>query len=125
VVAGYTQPSAGNQRVLTTGRTNLARLAKGRRRATVATDLFIVTPVGVAEVLGVSHAVTTELQDHLLAQAADDRLIRERDVLRLLCICRAKLAKEISQGAIPRPVRVGGCRRWRLSQIRQVMTEGT
>jgi predicted DNA-binding transcriptional regulator AlpA len=66
----------------------------------------------------------TKTNEHIEAQALCDRLIREREVLRLLSIARSHWTKGVSTGRFPPPVRLGRSIRWRLSDIQRVVEQG-
>jgi predicted DNA-binding transcriptional regulator AlpA len=67
-------------------------------------------------------AVTIENQE---PQGFADRLIKEREVLRLLSICRPTLFNKVRSGALPQPVRIGRALRWRMSDIENFIRAGT
>ncbi|TLP45432.1 AlpA family phage regulatory protein [Cohaesibacter sp. CAU 1516] len=53
-----------------------------------------------------------------------DRLLAIKDVCRILNRSPASIYRDIARGDFPRPIKLGGSSRWRLSTVNDVMVNG-
>lgn len=58
------------------------------------------------------------------AETAGARLIKADELAQLLNVSTRTLWRMLSAGKVPEPVRLGGCTRWRLDQVRQWIGDG-
>ena len=54
----------------------------------------------------------------------DDRLATINEVCSILCRSRASIYRDIKRGAFPKPKKLNGSSRWRLSDIKSVVENG-
>lgn len=58
------------------------------------------------------------------AETAESRLITAAELAQLLNVSTRTLWRLLSARKVPEPVRLGGCTRWRLDQVRQWIGDG-
>lgn len=58
------------------------------------------------------------------SQSHSERLLDMKEVCRLLSRSPASIYRDITRGAFPRPVKLGGSSRWRLSDVNAIIEKG-